>query len=395
LKEEFVVCLNCGKLTPQREFCLYCHSPVLDAFRPPRNSEGLLLADTSNGEFRLPLRYLAYHFAFYGVTGTGKTRAAMNLAVRAENAGLCLRVLDVEGEWKRIIPRLEKDVVYFSVGDNLRLNPFDLNDPGLTKILLLETIFMGMAEEYREISPQMSFLLDKCILRSRSIPDLIRNVIRYRPRVPFKVPNIEATRMALLTRLNPFVDNPALREIFNVGKSSIDMSGIDGVNLIVDLHDLDRKVAYKRELRLIYNTLTVAYLREALSKSERDSVENMFIADEAQLLVPRILRKATSTDTWVTTDFATRLRKRGECLVIITQSLSNIEDDIRKNAQNMFIFGLQDKKDIEIIAGMLGYVQVDEISRLSNILTNLENRRAIVKTPMVKHPFIVKTVDVS
>ena len=37
------------------------------------------------------------------MTGTGKTRATMNLAIEAEKAGLCLRILDVEGEWNRII----------------------------------------------------------------------------------------------------------------------------------------------------------------------------------------------------------------------------------------------------------------------------------------------------
>jgi hypothetical protein len=105
------------------------------------------------------------------VTGTEKTRAAMNLAIKAENAGLCLRILDVEG-WRRIIPRLSKDTLYYASGDNLRLNPFDLKDPGLIKILLMETIFKGVSQEYKELSPQMSFLLDKCILRSRSISEL-------------------------------------------------------------------------------------------------------------------------------------------------------------------------------------------------------------------------------
>lgn len=97
------------------------------------------------------------------------------------------------------------------------------------------------------------------------------------------------------------------------------------------------------------------------------------------------------TDTWVTTDFTTRLRKRGECLVIITQSPSKIEDDIRKNAQNVFVFRLKDPKDIETIAGMFGYVHVKEISYFSNILTNLERRKAIIKSPLVKNPVIIKS----
>ena len=51
-------------------------------------------------------------------------------------------------------------------------------------------------------------------------------------------------------------------------KSSIDMKSIKNKNLIIDLHSLDMKVAYKKELRLIYNTLTTVYLREAPNNRE-------------------------------------------------------------------------------------------------------------------------------
>lgn len=71
--------------------------------------------------------YFGFHFAFYGVTGTGN-RAAMNLAINSENKGLCLRILDVEGEWKRIIPKLKKETIYYDSGFNLKANHFDLND---------------------------------------------------------------------------------------------------------------------------------------------------------------------------------------------------------------------------------------------------------------------------
>ena len=87
------------------------------------------------------------------------------------------------------------------------------------------------------------------------------------------------------------------------------------------------------------------------------------------------------------------MRKRGESLVIISQSPSNIEDDIRKNAQNVFIFRLQDLKDIRAVAGMLGYVQVDEVSYLASFLTSLKNRRAVVKTPLASSPFLVRSLD--
>ena len=317
----------------------------------------------------------------------------MNLAIKAENQGLNLRILDVEGEWKNIIPRLHREVEYYGVDTNLKVNPFDLNELGLTKMLLRETIFKGIELEYQDLSPQMNFLLDKCLLTSKNIPELIDNIIHYYPDTPFRLRNLDATRTALLTRLNPYRDNPILRRIFFVKRSSIGPGSFKEKNLIVDLHNLDKKVAYKRELRLIYNTLATAYLREALNREETNSINNMFIADEAQLLVPRILKKAIVTDTWVTTDFATRLRKRGESLVIISQSPSNIEDDIRRNAQNIFVFRLQDPNDTRAIAGMLGYMQIDEVTYLASFLTSLENRRAIVKTPLTSNPFLIRSLD--
>jgi DNA helicase HerA-like ATPase len=345
--------------------------------------------------FKLPLDYFSYHFAFYGVTGTGKTRAAMNLAVKAEKEGLNLRVIDVEGEWKGIIPKLGKETVYYDVSKNIHINPFELEDPGLTKLLLKETIFKGIELEYRDLSPQMNFLLDKCIQISGSIPKLIENIISHNPETHFPLRNLDLTRTALLTRLNPYKDNPVLRQIFYVSKSNIDMKEIENKNVIFDLHKLDMKVAYKEEMRLLYNTLAVAYLREALCRNETNTIKNLFIADEAQLLVPKIFKKAISTDTWATTDFATRLRKRGESLAIISQSPANIEDDIRKNSQNLFVFRLLDPWDVKAIAGMFGYVHTDEVNYLSSMLTSLEARTAIVKTPLTPYPFTTKTLDVN
>ncbi len=365
------------------------------AVDPPKTAEGVPLGSIEDGDlFRLPLKYYGFHFAFYGVTGTGKTRSAMNLAIRSENQGVNLRVIDVEGEWKIIILQLKKETLYYDVDSNLKVNPFDLQDPGLTKLLLMETIFKGIEFEYRDISPQMNYLLDKCILVSGSIPQLIANIITYKPQIEFPLRNLDLTRTALLTRLNPFRDNPVLRSIFFVQKSSLDMTSLKGKNLVVNLHGLEMKVAYKNELRLIYNILSIAYLREALKKEDAKTTENMFIADEAQLLVPKILQKAVVTDTWATTDFATRLRKRGESLVIISQSPANLEDDIRKNAQNMFVFRLLDPLDVKAVSGMFGYLHVDEVNYLSTMFTGMEARCAMVKTPLVPNPFVVRTLDV-
>lgn len=53
-------------------------------------------------------------------------------------------IIDVEGEWKNIVPQLKTKTEYFSVDSNLRINPFDLGDPALIRELMRETVFKGI-----------------------------------------------------------------------------------------------------------------------------------------------------------------------------------------------------------------------------------------------------------
>jgi hypothetical protein len=48
-----------------------------------------------------------------------------------------------------------------------------------------------------------------------------------------------------------------------------------------------------------------------LARGSSSSLSNLFIAGEAQLLVPKILQKIIVTESWPATEFATRMRKRG------------------------------------------------------------------------------------
>jgi len=397
---EYWVCITCGSMTKmQRGLCDYCQSPLPNFLQPPEPSEvrdGIMLGTMNDGNlFHLPLSQFGFHFAFYGATGGGKTREAMNLAISAENQGIKLLILDVEGEWKNILPRLQHKAEYYATDANLKINPYDLNDFGLVRVLLKEIIFRGIEVEYHDLSPQMNFVLDACIRNSTSIPTLIDNVTNYKDQhLPFKLNSLDKTKTALLVRLEPYRSNPALSEIFYTETSSFNLKKFDDRNMLIDLHPLEAKVAYGTELRLIYNTIAVAYLKQALHREPTDKISNLFIADEAQLLAPKILRKLLVTDTWATTEFATRLRKRGQSLAIIAQSPSNMEDDIRKNCQNVFVFRLQDAKDIDLIARSFGFNSYVSIDHFAQELTSLKQRQAIVKTQGVE-PFIMTSQDVS
>lgn len=85
----------------------------------------------------------------------------------------------------------------------------------MVKALLKETIFKGIEVEYQDISPEMNYVLDRCIQKSTSIPELIDNVISYEEdNLPFELVNLDRRKTALLVRLEPYRSNPALNDIF-------------------------------------------------------------------------------------------------------------------------------------------------------------------------------------
>lgn len=384
----------CGNYVRDKRFCPRCklvrfrleNGPILDYW-------GVRLGQISDGlPFNFPIDLLTNHVLISGQTGTGKTRAAMNLAVKSENLQspqrMNLLIIDIEGEWRKIIPKLKNNVEYFAVDKNLKINPFDLGDPALIRELMRETVFKGIEKEYVDLSAQMSFVLQETISESKSMEDLMQNIKNYERQ---KLTGLDKTKTALLVRLDPFMRSP-LKEIFFCKKSNPDFSKLDEKNTIIDLHALDALVAYGSEIRLIYNTITTYFLRKMLSRETYSLAHNLFVADEAQLLVPRILHKMVVTESWPATEFATRLRKRGCGMLLITQSPSNIEPDILKNTATKVSFRLQSQEDIKVIADSCGFTDMAEYGYLADRFVRLPKKTAIVCTAN-HEPFLVMFDD--
>jgi hypothetical protein len=395
---KYILCKNlecCCPLEEGQEFCDNCNtpSPTFLNFASISPKEGSLLGYTKAGsEFRLPFTYPSY--AFYGITGSRKTSLARKLAIDAENSGIHLLVLDPEGEWKHIIRKLRGKTDYYDTTRNLKINPFDLKDKQLIRILLKETVLKGIQTEFWDLSPQMNYVLDMCIDKSNSIPELIDNVSYFRTDdLPFNLVGLERTKTALLVRLLPYKNNELIREIFYCDKSSVDLGRLDDRNIIFDLHDLDAKVAYGNEVRLIYNVITIAALRQALGREVGHKIQHMLMADEAQMLVPKILQKILVTDTWASTTYTTRGRKRNQAILFCSQSLANLEDDIRKNIAVNFIFKLQSPDDLQLAAALMGYTHFARVDHIAQIIGDLQPGQAIVKTSSGEKPVLINSVD--
>lgn len=400
---KYTPCRNfeCSCMIEQgQDFCDNCDTPTKWFLKPAekeRSDGGALLGYDSDGqEFRIPLTLSGY--AFYGMTGVGKTTLAMKTAIDASAAGIRLLILDPEGEWKNAMPRLCGKTEYYSTLRNLKINPFDLKDKGIIKVLLRESVLRGKETEqdFWDLSPQMNYILDECIDKSNSIPELIDNVLYFRDDdTPITLASIEKSKTALLVRLLPYKNNEVLKEIFYSDRSTLLLDKLDDRNIVVDLHPLAMMVAYETELRLIYNVITVAALRNAMSKSVTDVITNMLVADEAQMLVPRILQKVLVTDTFASTNFVVLLRKRGLSTLMCTQSPSNIEADIVKNMAVSVIHKLQSPDDAKLVAGLFGYTHYARVDHISKVLATLKPRQAIIKSTFVDRPIMIDSVNAS
>jgi energy-coupling factor transporter ATP-binding protein EcfA2 len=371
-------CRLCGRLNDGKRFCTYCRTMNFELERTEVLAySGPVIGSFKDGmPFIFPVNLLSTHVVISGQTGTGKSRLAMLLAKEVENqsSNQKLLVIDIEGEWSGLDPMLKGKTEYYDVASNLRINPFDLDDPGLIRELFRETVFKGIEKEYVDLSAQMNFVLQDAISESRNMEELIHNIRFYNKQ---KLTGLDKTKTALLVRLDPFTRSP-LKEIFFCKHSNPELNQLGENNTILSLHALERLVCYSSELRLIYNTLTTYFLRKMLDRDPISQVSNLFVADEAQLLVPRILQKVIVTESWPATEFATRLRKRGCGLVLITQSPSNLEHDIIKNSATKITFRLQDEQDIKLIANAAGFMDRTEFQYMADKFVKLPNRNAIV-----------------
>jgi hypothetical protein len=85
----YILCLNCGRISVEGILRTFCRSPLLGANHKQEINDEVYIEDIEgeNPPFLLPINpYFGFHSAFYRVTGTGETGAALSLSIKAEKA---------------------------------------------------------------------------------------------------------------------------------------------------------------------------------------------------------------------------------------------------------------------------------------------------------------------
>ena len=380
----YVVCPVCGRVTAiDTGYCRHCRSPLgsFSVFsEPPEElfSEGLFLGRFDSGRrFCLDLSVLQKHVAVLGMTGYGKTCFVKRLLYELYERGVRFLVFDWDGEYRVLAKKT--GALYFKPGSvlyGLRLNVLD---PGLdsaeSHVDWLVSVFRELyleSYEYAGLSPQMEYVLRKCLLkcvRERGcLSDLVEEVRGFDE----KLPNISATKLALVTRLSRFVESGVLREVFCSRRTDLPLSDIDEENIVVDLSAISSISV--DDARFLVNIVLKHVFYKALRRSTLSRPVHVTVVEEAEEVLPRKYSKRSFLDTWTSVKFALRLRKRGECLVLVSHSPDTVEEEALRNCSNVFVFRVQGARNIRVVCGLLG---LDE--SFGHFLSSLSVGEAVVR----------------
>ena len=380
----YIVCPVCGRVTSiDTGFCRHCRSPIgsLSIFKePPKEffNNGLFIGRFDSGRpFKLDPNVLQKHVAVLGMTGYGKTYLVKRLIYELHKIDVRFLIIDWDGEYSTLARRT--NAIYFKPGDSLHNLKVNILDPGLdspeTHVDWLVSIFKELYLEAYEgsgISPQMEYVLRKtmlkCVRQRRTLIDLIDEIKGFNE----KLPNITATKLALLTRLSRFVESGTLRNIFCNSESNFPIQKIDLKNIVVDLSIIN-SVSID-DARFLVNIILKHLFYRALKRPITDKLVHVTVIEEAEEVLPRKYLKKRFLDTWTPVKFALRLRKRGEDIVFISHSPDTVEEEALRNCSNIFVFRIQSPKNVKIACNLLG---IDE--SLGFYLTSLPIGQVIAR----------------
>ncbi|MGQ4892764.1 MAG: ATP-binding protein [Candidatus Njordarchaeia archaeon] len=307
--------------------------------------------------FFLNLNDLKRHMLIVGPSGKGKTSLAKIIIneLLTKNLGN-VWIIDFHGEYAYLKDLGFEVIVPAIKSSPIALNIFspiyeELNTYGVFLANVILDLVRGKNKNF-EFSPQMESALVSSIIKTISeSPTNLRNPLGFLINLwnwvtdskRIDVVNPSATFFGVVNRIRSFFSG-AMASVLWVKSTNIDFEELIGKNIVIDLSELNRRGASKKDLILLVNVL-LRFVMNLLYRRGVQRKKNMFLVlEEARYLVPWRLRESTA-DTTALEDFAVLARKYGLSLITISQSFSSISRDIVENVGTFFIFGVDSDLD--------------------------------------------------
>ncbi|MHC1590792.1 MAG: ATP-binding protein, partial [Candidatus Helarchaeales archaeon] len=170
-----------------------------------------------------------------------------------------------------------------------------------------------------------------------------------------------------------------LGEILNTDRTTVSFEEIMKQKVVFDLSNVIYKQGTKEDVRLLMNIILKYAIDEALRRGVTNELRHLTVIEDAQLLVPSILRELS--ETTLGEDIPLLLRGVGESMISIA-TRPEISSDIVSNSAVKISFRLTEKTDTDKVSN---YQNLNE--EQVQYLRTMPKREAIVSTLNVPFPF--------
>lgn len=300
------------------------------------------------------------HIGIFGTTGSGKSNTAAVIASELIKLGFRVIIFDWHGEYVE----KSKSFKVLSNDNLIKLNIFKLdNIDEITEIL----------SEVLQLTDPQRFMLYVLLLKMRKVNNFtLKNIISILSQIGSASNWSREVKMALIRKIYIMFTEEGKR-LFLTNSSVSDIMKLlkDNSGIVVNLNSIKNLKLRKLYALFLIKLLTDLYMDKIL--------------EYPVILVIEEAHNYFSSDNEFTNKLISEIRKFGVGLCIVTQSPSSISLEVLKNTNIKIIHAIKADLDKRIISDSLSLSQ-----NLISIMDKLDQGEAILSSPNIKQPIIVK-----
>lgn len=269
------------------------------------------------------------NIAILGMSGSGKSYFLKNFIIRS-NLGRDspILIVDWNNEYKEVVRFLEGTVL--TLGFNLKINILDLYDLHSIKNIRNISEFISYS---LKLNDEETYLLYDIILEiSSSEPS--NTLINLNSLICHLSERDDTKRAKLANKLLQLKDNPIFAESTTFPIRSL-LDGVTSIDFSMLKDDSQRNEISKYVLKIMVELMHSMSIDKAQKNSER-----IIVLDETWRLIKN------SEDVGI---LFREGRKYGFSIIVATQLVNDINNEILSNAASLFLFRLQSDNDYKLL----------------------------------------------
>ncbi|MFP3219185.1 MAG: ATP-binding protein [Acidilobus sp.] len=318
---------------------------------------GLALGTAFEGAFQRPveltLEDIRGHIAVFGSTGTGKTTTLATVLSGLPSLGVNFIALDWAGELSKLI---DNATTWSPINDG-GINPFTDGDLRSSPELLLDVLSSAL-----DLTQPQSYIVMRVF--NDDMPRSFRELKEAIESYPEEARWDRDVKRGLMRKV-AILANSKFSGLFN---GSVELDELESRPLVVKLDEIESFTVRKAYALVLLAAMFARRTRERPVVVAIDEAHNLFNEDND--LVGHIMAES---------------RKYGLYVALATQSPSAVPNSVLLNANTKVVHALRSLRDKEVIAQSMN-LPYD----MTNALDKLEPGEAIVQSPTIVNPVIVK-----